>query len=131
MEKQYKKTILLVDDQIDVINAIEIGLSNFLPNTKFLQAHNGQEALKIVEQITPDLILLDIMMPVMDGWDTANKIKSNDKLKKVPIIFLTAKCDKFSKTMGKITAEDYIEKPYDLIDLYNRVCLVLNKSEKK
>ena len=64
--------------------------------------------------ISPDLILLDIMMPVMDGWSVASKIKSNPEWENIPIFFLTAKNDSYSKSFGKILSDRYISKPFDL-----------------
>ena len=75
----------------------------------------------------PDLILLDIMMPDVSGWDVAAKIKENPKWSSIPIVFLTAKGDTMSIGMGGMASEDYIVKPFDVKDLIVRVNKVLDK----
>jgi CheY-like chemotaxis protein len=65
----------------------------------------------------PDLILLDIMMPGMNGWDVAAEIRKNPIWNKIPLVFLTAKTNSFSKTFGGIVSEDYITKPFEMKEL--------------
>jgi DNA-binding response OmpR family regulator len=65
----------------------------------------------------PDLILLDIMMPGMNGWDVAARIKENDRWSNVPIVFLTAVGDDMSAGIGRLASEDYIVKPFDIMKL--------------
>jgi DNA-binding response OmpR family regulator len=77
----------------------------------------------------PDVILMDIMMPEMDGWDVVAKMKTNKDLSKIPIIYLTGKTDDLSKGMGSLTSEDYIEKPFDPQDLRSRIFLVMTRKE--
>ena len=115
------KKILIVDDNPDVIFSVCDGLKSLTNDFEFLEANSGKEAIELLKKETPDLILLDIMMPDMDGWGVAATIKGYSKTKKIPIIFLTAKTDDLSKGMGSLTAEDYIEKPFDLSDIENRL----------
>jgi two-component system sensor histidine kinase/response regulator len=77
-------------------------------------------------QDKPDLVLLDIMMPEVSGWDVAAKIKENPEWKEIPIVFLTAKGDTMSIGMGNLAAEDYIVKPFDVRDLKERIDKILN-----
>ena len=116
------KTILVVDDSPDVIYAIKHGLENLGDEYKVIGADSGMQCLELLEnnQI-PDLILLDIMMPEMSGWDVLAKLKEDPEWKKIPIFFLTAKTDDYSKEFGKISAQDYIEKPFKLTDLKKRI----------
>jgi DNA-binding response OmpR family regulator len=115
------KKILIVDDNPDVVETVIYGMSSITNEFEFIKAHNGREALEILKSQPIDLILLDIMMPEMDGWDVAASIKGDKSTKKVPIIFLTAKTDDLSRGMGSLTAEDYIEKPFDIKDLHDRI----------
>lgn len=120
-----KKIILTVDDNQDITYSIQEGLLATSPNVEVLIANDGKSCLKMVKEKKPDLILLDIMMPKMDGWDVAAKLKSDKGTEKIPIIFLTAKTDPISKGMGKLASTDYIEKPFDLSDLQKRIEKVL------
>ena len=116
-----KKTILAVDDNESITAMIKEQLKTLNPDWTILTASGGEEGLRILEKHKVDLVLLDIMMPVMDGWTVAYKIKGNPKLKKVPIVFLTAKTDTISKEMGDFMGDNYIEKPYDMHDLNKRI----------
>lgn len=115
------KTIMVVDDEPDIIYSIKYGLEDIGVRYKIIGASSGKECLKKLEEVKPNLILLDIMMPVMNGWEVCSKIKSNEKTKDIPVIFLTAKIDAISKSMGLKGAEDYIEKPFDITDLKDRI----------
>ena len=110
MEENKKKTILIVDDtpeNVDILNEL---LSEY--NRKV--AVSGRMALKAAEKTLPDLILLDIMMPEMDGFETARQLKANPVTNQIPIIFISAKTDVNSFVEGfEIGAEDYIMKPFD------------------
>lgn len=122
------KTILVVDDEPNILLTIAQTLEVFGYN--IIKAKNGQECIeKLCEtKENPDLVLLDIMMPEISGWDIAAKIKENPDWKKIPIAFLTAKGDTMSIGMGNLTAVDYIVKPFDLKDLEKRLEKIFNKS---
>jgi CheY-like chemotaxis protein len=113
--------ILVVDDNEDILYTVKLILESKDSSFKVDTAKNGIECLKYLGSKKPDLILMDIMMPELDGMDTAIKIRENPELKEIPIIFLSAKTDKLSKGMGSICGNDYIEKPFINEDLYNRV----------
>jgi DNA-binding response OmpR family regulator len=105
-----KKKILIVEDDPD--NAAI--LSELLSRYTIDIAISGQIALDKAEFNTPDLILLDIMMPEMDGFEVARRLKRNPQTDKIPIIFVTAKTDAKSFIEGfEIGGDDYIMKPYD------------------
>lgn len=114
------KNILLVDDNADLRYSVIQGMKG-LTSYNFLEAESGEKALKVLEVKDVDLILLDIMMPEMDGWDVVSELKKNTKTKDIPVVFLTAKTDSLSKGMGKLNSEDYVEKPVDYIDLKERI----------
>ncbi len=120
-----KKNILIVDDDAHVIYSVKAGLEDIDPAFVVTGVESGEECMKYLKSNRPNLILMDIMMPEMDGWDVTARIKEKDELKDIPIIFLTAKTDSLSKGMGMLTSEDYIEKPFDALDLKRRIDAVL------
>lgn len=116
-----KKKILIVDDDDDVRFSIADGLEAIDNNLHITQAENGEKALKILQKEYFDLIILDIMMPIMDGFTVSAKIKENPNLATIPTIFLSAKTDEYSRALGKMSAVDYIEKPFEILDLKQRI----------
>ena len=115
-----KRKIMLIDDDPDILFSVKLGLEKF-KNYKVITADNGKEGIKIVKKIKPDAILLDIMMPEMNGWDVCSKLKSGKSTHNIPILFLTAKTDILSKTLGKYGSDDYIEKPFEINDVEKRL----------
>ncbi|MBQ4140514.1 MAG: response regulator transcription factor [Clostridia bacterium] len=109
--------ILICDDEADIVSALKIYLAS--PDLNFFTAENGREALRILEREEIHLIILDIMMPVMDGISTAVKIRETSN---VPIIFLSAKSEDSDKILGlNIGADDYITKPFNPVEVSARV----------
>lgn len=119
------KRILVVDDNDDVRFSVIDGLKSLSKDFEFVEASSGKEAMKKADKEKIDLILLDIMMPGMDGWNVAAEMKAGNSTKKIPIIFLTAKTDDLSKGMSTLIAEDYVEKPFNLKELLKRINAVL------
>ncbi len=124
------KTVLVVDDNPDVINSLKIGLEDATREYRILGAENGQKCLQLLkDNIVPDIILLDIMMPQMSGWEVFDRIKKDPSFSNIPIIFLTARTDRIAKNAGGFLGDDYIEKPFDITDLKRRMEIVFqNKS---
>jgi CheY-like chemotaxis protein len=124
------KTVLVVDDNPDVINSLKIGLEDATREYRILGAENGQKCLQLLkDNIKPDIILLDIMMPQMSGWEVFDRIKKDPTFSTIPIIFLTARTDRIAKNAGGFLGDDYIEKPFDVTDLKKRMEIVFrNKS---
>ncbi len=116
-----EKKILVVDDNPDVIYSIKEGLKNIAPSLQIIGVESGQECLDSIGEMMPDLILMDIMMPGLDGWEVVARLKSNDATSSIPIIFLTGKTDDLSKSMGLLTSQDYLEKPFEPQDLMDRI----------
>ncbi len=115
-----KPIILIVDDIIE--NLQVLGSTLFDSGYEIAIAENAKSALKILDEILPDLILLDIMMPEIDGFQLCKQIKNNDALKDIPIIFLTAKSDTDNIIKGfQYGAVDYITKPFNQSELLIRV----------
>ena len=109
--------ILICDDEADIVSALKIYLAS--PDMTFFEARTGREALKIVENEDIHLILLDIMMPEMDGISAAVKIRETSNM---PIIFLSAKSEDSDKILGlNIGADDYITKPFNPVEVSARV----------
>ncbi len=113
-------TVLVVDDQPINVNLLQRKLER--AGMKVLSAYNGRECLEIIENTIPDLILLDIMMPEMDGIEVCRQLKANEDTEAIPIIFITAKSTKEGKLQGlSAGAADYITKPIDLEETLARV----------
>ena len=109
--------ILICDDEKDIVNALKIYLTN--SDYKMFEAYNGKEALDIVSKEDIHLILMDIMMPVMDGIEAMAEIR---KKSNVPIILLTAKSEDTDKILGlNVGADDYITKPFNPVEVAARV----------
>jgi CheY-like chemotaxis protein len=127
------KTILVVDDNPDVITSLKTGLEDTTQVYRILGAENGQKCLEMLQaDIIPDIILLDIMMPVMSGWEVFDRIKENPAWSNIPVIFLTARTDRIAKNAGGFLGDDYVEKPFEIVDLKNRIEKVFqDKASKK
>ncbi|MBP5624370.1 MAG: response regulator transcription factor [Lachnospiraceae bacterium] len=109
--------ILICDDEKDIVNALKIYLSD--PDYTLYEAYNGQEALKVLQNNDIQLVLMDIMMPVMDGITAMAKIR---EFSNVPIIVLTAKSEDTDKILGlNVGADDYITKPFNPLEVTARV----------
>ena len=122
------KNILVVDDNPDLLYSVKYGLEDIDPEFKVTSAENGKKLFQILNSNSHfDVILLDIMMPEMSGWEAFDKLKEDDKWNKIPVIFITARNDKISKNAGSFLGEEYIEKPFEITDLKNRIYKVLTK----
>ena len=123
-----KPLILVVDDQPININLLERKLQR--ENMDVITAANGKECLEAIGRVTPDLILLDVMMPEMDGIETCERLKKNPDTNAIPIIFITARSSKEGKLEGlNVGAVDYITKPIDLDETLARVKTQLRLQE--
>lgn len=122
-----KTKILLVDDEKDIIEFLKYNLES--EGFEVITAFNGKEAIAKLSE-NPDLIVLDIMMPQMDGYETCQKIRSNDNHKNTPIIFLTARSSELDEIHGlNIGADDFIQKPISPKKLIARIKSNLRKIE--
>ena len=117
--------ILLVDDDIDFVEATKIVLES--KPYKVIVAHEGNEALRKAKEETPDLVLLDVIMPMKDGFSAAEQFKKDPKLSKIPVIMLTSYSSRKAGTsipLGQgleLQADDYVEKPITPEALLNKV----------
>ena len=121
--------IMVVDDDPGVICTIKKGLESLGSNYEIITIENGKKCLEfLVNNSIPDLIILDIMMPEMSGWETFQKIREKLSAEQLPIIFLTARKDQIVKNAGGFLGEDFIEKPFKLPDLKLKIDKILNKN---
>ena len=121
-----KQTILVVDDEQDLLDLIEYNLKK--EGFAVIKAENGLEGIKAAKEHKPDLILLDIMMPKMDGLEVCNQIRQDQEIKKTPIIFLTARGDEKTEVEGlNMGGDDYVTKPISTTKLMSRIKAVLRR----
>jgi len=120
------KTILVVDDESSVAYTVKTGLESLDDSYNVITLNGGKECLQYLKNNQkPDIILLDIMMPEMTGWETYDKIKENSSWNSIPIIFLTARTDEIARRTGNFLAEDYIEKPAKIPEIKQRIDTIL------
>ena len=118
------KKILIVDDDKNICELLRLYLEKEGYGTRL--AYDGEAAFAAFEEDAPDLVLLDIMMPKQDGWETCRKIRATSA---VPIIMLTAKGETFDKVLGlELGADDYIVKPFDTKEVVARIKAVLRRA---
>ena len=121
-----KKTIMIVDDDPDTISSVEGILTK--SGFEVIGVDNGREFFETLTNGTiPDLVILDIILPVMSGWDIQRKLKRNSNWEGIPIVFLTARTTEAARDMGKRLGDAYIEKPFEIADLKKTVNDVLKK----
>lgn len=120
------KTILVVDDEQDILDLIEYNLKK--EGFKVLKAENGEKGIEIAKEYKPDLVLLDIMMPKMDGLETVELIRKDEELKRTPVIFLTARSDEKTEieSLNK-GGDDFISKPISTTKLVSRIKAVMRR----
>ncbi|EMR74607.1 response regulator with CheY-like receiver domain and winged-helix DNA-binding domain [Thermoplasmatales archaeon SCGC AB-540-F20] len=123
------KKIMAVDDDSDCLQSIRQALEHTDGEYKVTCVSSGVRCLELLENNEiPDLILLDIMMPEMSGWETLKILQENLSWRDIPVVFLTSRTDKIAKNTGNFLAADYIEKPFDIDDLKKRIDEVLKSS---
>lgn len=129
MSKQSKR-LAYIEDEVEMIDLVRLILGR--RGYTVLGANGGREGLDLIRKELPDLILLDLMMPDMDGWDLYHQIKSEQLTREIPVIVITAKALNIDKVLGLHIAkvEDYISKPFDPQELLERVDQVLAKQGK-
>ncbi|OYU94767.1 MAG: DNA-binding response regulator [Bacteroidetes bacterium B1(2017)] len=122
--------ILVVDDEADIIEFISYNLKK--EGYDVYTATNGKEALPIAKKVKPDLILLDVMMPIMDGIETCKQIKADPDFAKTYVVFLTARAEEYSEIEGfNAGADDYIAKPIKPKVLLSRLNAILRRKVKE
>lgn len=125
-QRESGRRVLVVDDEPRVIGFIRMNLE--LEGHQILEAHNGVEALEIIRTKLPDLVLLDVMMPELDGFETLRMLR---EFSDIPVIMLTAKGEENDKVYGlELGADDYVAKPFGPRELSSRIKAVLRRIDK-
>ncbi len=119
-----KKTVVCIEDEPEMVDLIGLILGR--KGFDLIGAIGGREGIDAVRQLKPDLVLLDLMMPDMDGWEVYQHMKADDELKSIPVIVVTAKAQSIDKVLGLHIAkvDDYVTKPFgpqELLQSVNRV----------
>ncbi|MCS7177945.1 MAG: response regulator [Anaerolineae bacterium] len=119
-----RKKIVCIEDEPEMIDLVRLILGR--RGFELIGVVGGREGLEMVRQVKPDLVLLDLMMPDMDGWEVYQHMKADEELRHIPVIIVTAKAQSIDKVLGLHIAkvDDYITKPFgpqELIDSVNRV----------
>lgn len=122
------KSILCIEDETEMIDLIRLILGR--RGFEVRGANGGLEGLKMIRQEVPDLVLLDLMMPDMDGWEVYQQMKADEQTRGIPVIVVTAKAQSIDKVLGLHIAkvDDYIAKPFSPQELLTSVEKVLNRS---
>jgi CheY-like chemotaxis protein len=119
--------VLIVEDEVDIQKVIRMSLRSRGVD-EVVVANNGEECLAVVGQVRPDLILLDVSMPKLDGFQTCQMLKANPETRSIPVIFLTARVQKSEEKQGSdVGALGYISKPFDPMTLHDQILAILVK----
>ncbi len=122
--------ILIVDDEENIVDFLGRALRQ--NGYKTICAYDGDEALHLIEEELPDLVILDLMLPLMDGWEVCRRSKSGEKTAAIPILMLTARSSSEDVVQGlDLGADDYMRKPFPLDELLARVRVLLRRSSQE
>jgi DNA-binding response OmpR family regulator len=121
------KTVVCIEDEQEMIELVKLILGR--QQIEVHGALGGREGLERIAEIKPDLVLLDLMMPEMDGWEVFQKMKASDDMREIPVIVVTAKAQSIDRVLGLHIArvDDYITKPFGPQELLDSVRRVLNE----
>jgi DNA-binding response OmpR family regulator len=124
-----KKKIVYIEDHADMIDLVTLILEP--KGYDIIGAMGGQEGFEAIQREVPDLVLLDLMMPDMDGWEVYQQMKADEELSNIPVIVVTAKAQSIDKVLGLHIAkvDDYVTKPFGPQELLQSVERVLSKQE--
>jgi DNA-binding response OmpR family regulator len=123
------KKILIVDDEVDLVETVRFPLE--IEGFDTLVSYNGEDGLNQARKEKPDLIILDLMLPKLDGYKVCRLLKFDERYKHIPILMLTAKTQEKDKIMGKETgADEYITKPFEMDYLMEKVKAYLKISSE-
>lgn len=128
MENKEPIRVVCVEDEPEMIDLIRLILGR--KGFEVFGAHGGTVAIQVIQDHRPDIILLDLMMPDMDGWEVYQKLKADDDLKNIPVIVVTAKAQSIDKVLGLHIAkvDDYISKPFSPQELLDSIDQVISRA---
>ena len=123
------RVVVCVEDEPEMIDLIQLILNR--KGFEVIGANGGIQGLETIRKVKPDLVLLDLMMPEMDGWQVYQQLKADESTQNIPVIVVTAKAQNIDKVLGLHIAkvDDYISKPFSLQELVDRVDKVLKRRE--
>lgn len=122
--------ILVVDDERAIVKLIEVNLR--LENYEVVTAADGYEALEQLQGVSPDMIILDIMMPRLDGWEVLRQVRENEAYQDIPVVVLTARTHDADIIQGwQLGADEYITKPFSPVALVKMVQMVLERTPEE
>ena len=123
------KKIVYVEDEMEMIDLVKLILNR--KGYEVIGAEGGREGLDLIRELVPDLVLLDLMMPDIEGWDVYQQIRADENTKHIPVIVVTAKAQNIDKVLGLHIAKvnDYISKPFSPQDLVTSVEKVLEETD--
>ncbi len=123
-------TVVVIEDETDILDLVAFNLEQ--AGFRVLKAQDGLEGLSLVRRKRPDLIILDLMLPHLEGQEVCRRIRRAEETKDIPIIMLTARTDEIDRIVGfEIGADDYITKPFSPRELILRVKAVLRRTQEK
>lgn len=128
---EHERRVVYIEDEQEMIDLVRLILNR--KGFEVLGANGGREGLDLIRQESPDLVLLDLMMPDMDGWDVFQRMKADESTRDIPVIVITAKAQNIDRVLGLHIAkvDDYISKPFspqELIESIDQVLRVRSKS---
>lgn len=122
-----EKKIVYIEDEQEMIDLVRLILGR--KGYEVIGANGGREGLRIIRELLPELVLLDLMMPDVDGWDVYQRLKSDETTRSIPVIVITAKAQNIDKVLGLHIAkvDDYIAKPFTPQELLDSVQDIISK----
>ncbi len=124
-----KHRVLIVEDETDLLETVAFALER--DGLEAIRSTNGEEALRLVRQHKPDLVLLDLMLPGLDGLEVCRRLRSSEDTARIPVIMMTAKAEETDAVIGLgIGADDYVRKPFGLKELVARVRSLLRRTRE-
>jgi len=125
-----RKRILVVDDEIYIVHILEFSLT--MEGYSILTASDGEEALRVIDSERPDLVVLDIMMPKLDGYEVCRRLRQDEQFQELPVILLSAKGRPVDREAGlQAGADDYITKPFSPRKLLEKIRELLERKEMR
>ncbi|MFO0692601.1 MAG: response regulator [Polyangiales bacterium] len=124
-----KPKILCADDDLEILSLVARHVKTL--GAEVLEASDGEEALRVARREKPDLILLDVMMPGMSGWEVCRAVREDDSLADTGVIMLTGIGERLNEMTSPLYgADDFLDKPFDLTDLDTKIRVVLEKRQE-